>query len=390
MKILYIATQVEVINSSAAIRNSALIKGLGELGHDIHVETIDYPSQYISGFLAKNLPVASIHRTQLSVYRFNQTVKSGRVARSSYRLRRILKKIRDVVYFPDISVSWIECFDYTSLQKDYDLIISSSDSKVSHLLAEKICEILDVPWIQVWGDPWYNDFTNLKLNRLRAYRHERRLVSKADKVIYVSEATLHKQASIFSAYADKMQFVPRGFFISQESENRIRDNRIVISYTGNLFWGRNISALLEALRNHNAKSHHRFVLNVYGAQDEDVIENIKDYDFVNAFPPVDYEQILSVYESSNMLLFISNSSESTQIPGKFFDYSGTTKPILCLMDNDECEIADYLRLHDRCLVLNNDRDVIAENMDVIFARSSETYSIEPSFHPKEVARQILR
>lgn len=390
MKILYIATQVEVINSSAAIRNSALIKGLGELGHDIHVETIDYPSQYISGFLAKNLSVASIHRTQLSVYRFNQTVKSGRVARSSYRLRRILKKIRDVVYFPDISVSWIECFDYTSLQKDYDLIISSSDSKVSHLLAEKICEILDVPWIQVWGDPWYNDFTNLKLNRLRAYRHERRLVSKADKVIYVSEATLHKQASIFSAYADKMQFVPRGFFISQESENRIRDNRIVISYTGNLFWGRNISALLEALRNHNAKSQHRFVLNVYGAQDEEVIENIKDYDFVNAFPPVDYEQILSVYESSNMLLFISNLSESTQIPGKFFDYSGTTKPILCLMDNDECEIADYLRLHDRCLVLNNDRDVIAENMDVILARSSETYNIEPSFHPKEVARQIIR
>ena len=41
MKILYITTAYTLKNSSAAIRNNALVKGLIQIGHEVDVVTIN-------------------------------------------------------------------------------------------------------------------------------------------------------------------------------------------------------------------------------------------------------------------------------------------------------------------------------------------------------------
>ena len=157
MKILYIATQVEIINSSAAIRNCTLINGLNELGHEVHVHTVEYPPVYTSAYLKDNLNATKVVRTQLPIYRYNQSVESKGVLKSSTLLRELLKMVRSAVFFPDISITWLKFYDYSLLDSDYDLMISSSDSKVSHLLAEKVHKKLGIKWIQVGGDPWFDD-----------------------------------------------------------------------------------------------------------------------------------------------------------------------------------------------------------------------------------------
>lgn len=389
MKILFIATQVEMINSSAAIRNCTLINGLHELGHEVHVHTIEYPAVYTSTYLKDNLQAANVVRTQLPIYKFNQSVESQGILKRASLLREFLKKVRSFVFFPDMSITWLKSYDYSKLDSDYDLMISSSDSKVSHLLAEKVQKKLGIKWVQVWGDPWFDDFTMSKFTQLRAKRHESRLLSKADNVVYVSKATHSKQQSLFVKNAEKMNYVPRGFMKTVETENTIKDNQIRISYTGNLFWGRNVSSLIEALKKFNETSEVKFVLDIYGVKDEKFLEMSREYEFINIYAPVDYAQILQVYEKSNILLFISNSSTSTQIPGKFFDYSGTTRPMLCLMNDDECQIARYLKSFDRCLVIKNDEAVISENMSRMMEMASHTYEIPASFYPKEVATQII-
>lgn len=389
MKILFISTQVETLNSSASIRNSSLIKGLYALGHEVHVETIDYPTQYVSEYLRKNLCVERVGRTNLPIYRYNQSIKSKGLVKKNYFLRDILKKLRSVIYFPDISVSWLKFFDFGSVSHDYDLMISSSDSKVSHLIAEKIYKLLNIKWIQVWGDPWSDDFTLPKMLKRRAFKNERRLLSQADKIIYVSEATLEKQKHIFPKFSSKMQFVPRGFFAPVDTINEIREDRIHIAYTGNLFWGRNICNLVNAIREFNATSSKKCLLDIYGVQDEKFVEETQNDDFINTYSPVDYEQILKVYESSNVLLFISNSSVSTQIPGKFFDYSGTTRPILCLMDDTDTPIAGYLGSFDRCLIVRNEMHSIMDSMMTMTQMASRSYPIPEYFYPESVAKQIL-
>ena len=389
MKILFIASQVDLVNSSAAIRNCTLINGLAELGHEVHIRTIAYPDQFVSSYLASNVKAASIEKTSLPIYRYNQSVESKRILKNGSFLRELLKKIRSILYFPDISITWFKHFDYSKLDSDYDLLISSSDSKVSHLIAENVKKMLNIRWIQVWGDPWSNDSTATRFQQLRARRHEARLLTKADKVIYVSKATHVRQQELFAANRDKMFYVPRGFMTKVETENVIRENQISISYTGNLFWGRSVSELINALRKFNESSEIKFVLDIYGVKDERFIEATSNEEFVHIYPPVDYQQVFDVYGRSNILLFISNSSTSTQIPGKFFDYSGTTRPVLCLMSDDKCAIAEYLKTFDRCLVINNDEETILNNSGTLVEMASRIYEIPAEFIPKEVAAKVI-
>lgn len=52
MKILYITTSYEQKNSSAAIRNNALVNGFIDLGHDVIVLTPKWPCFSSPSFLS--------------------------------------------------------------------------------------------------------------------------------------------------------------------------------------------------------------------------------------------------------------------------------------------------------------------------------------------------
>lgn len=386
MKILFIASQVDLINSSAAIRNCALIKGLMDLGHEVFVETLEYPELSTSSYL-RNLLIAKVHRTKLPFLFYNNKV-ANKYSKHKGLIYTFLKKMRDIVLFPDIYKSWIKLFNYNALSTDYDLLISSSDSKVSHIVANNVNRKLSIKWIQVWGDPWYDDFTISFVNRKRAYFQERKLLKNSNVIVYVSNATKNRQQKLFVDFADKMYFVPRGFLMNCETSNKI-GNRIVISYTGNLFWGRNIQYLIDAIDRYNKTVEDLFILNIYGILDNRFMEKTSQYKFVNSFPPKDYEKILEVYKTTNILLFISNSSNSTQIPGKFFDYSGTNRPILCLMDDDNGDVSSYLKCFDRCVVVRNEYEEIFTVLEKLKSISSKEYVPPTEFYPKNVAASIL-
>lgn len=386
MKILFIASQVDLLNSSAAIRNSALIKGLKDLGHDVFVETLEYPESSTSNYL-KRIISAKVHRTELPILLYNKRV-ANKYSKNKGLIYSFLRYVRSLFFFPDIFKSWIQLFNYNDLSTDYDLLISSSDSKVSHIVANKVNKKLSIKWIQIWGDPWYDDFTMPFLNKGRAYIQEWKLLRNANRIIYVSNATKNKQSKLFARYADKMYFVPRGFLTNCETGNKV-GNKIIISYTGNLFWGRNIQHLIDAIDKYNRTLKDLFILNIYGILDNRFIEKASCYKFINSFPPKDYENILEVYNRTNILLFISNSSNSTQIPGKFYDYSGTNRPILCLMDDDSGEVADYLKKFDRCIVIKNSFEEIFHAFEKLINVASKEFSPPEEFYPQSVAASIL-
>lgn len=296
--------------------------------------------------------------------------------------------MRDIVLFPDVYKSWIRLFNYEALSTDYDLLISSSDSKVSHIVANKVNRKLSLKWIQVWGDPWYDDFTIPFINRKRAYLQEQKLLKNASVIIYVSNVTKNKQQRLFADFADKMHFVPRGFLTNCEAANKI-GNKIIISYTGNLFWGRNIQHLIDAIDRYNKTIEDLFILNIYGIIDNRFMEKTSHYKFIKSFPPKDYEKILEIYKTTNILVFISNPSNSTQIPGKFFDYSSTNRPILCLMDDDNGDVANYLKCFDRCIVIKNVSEEIFAVLEKLKFISSKEYALPTEFYPKNVAASIL-
>ena len=382
MKILYITNLFGIIGNSAAVRNSALINGLAGNGHIVDVLTIKYPNNRISSTL-RSCSYNAIFETELGVMDVVQGIANVRKNISDSLLRRIKKNIRELFFFPDIYVSWAEKINPNEFGH-YDLLISSSDYKSSHYVAKKIKQVSpSLRWIQIWGDPWSIDSMLSRLTKLRAKRHEKRLLSMADKVVYVSELTSKAIIDMYPYLADKIHYVPRSYFkeIIVSNENRKRFVYDIV-YAGGLSAERQFDEFLDCVRLYNETHLEHFNVHFYGNYLDRDLERMKKYSFVFSHSTVDYDAILDVYAKSDALLFISNGEKSTQIPGKFFDYLGTNLPIICLVKANS-DLIQFVSTFPKCLIFKNDFLNIAEKVQ------NGKFTVDTKFSPEMIAKEIL-
>ena len=90
------------------------------------------------------------------------------------------------------------------------MVLSLSTPATSHLLASKLLSsrhVIADHWIQVWEDPWYSDVVGFT-KKDEIFREEKRLLSKAERVCYVSPLTLENQKKLYPESAKKMFWVP--------------------------------------------------------------------------------------------------------------------------------------------------------------------------------------
>lgn len=115
---------------------------------------------------------------------------------------------------------------------------------------------------------------------------------------------------------------------------------------------------------------------------------MKQYPFVRLQGDADFSRMLSIYNSASLLLYLSNKSGSSQIPGKLYDYLGTTKPILCLVADEGDDTTRFLKQFKRCCVIGNSQSEIKNNWDKITYFLHTSYSIEQTFSPGAIAAEF--
>ena len=97
MKILYISNFYTIRNSSAAIRNNAMVKGLTELGHQVDVLTVRQSETSTS----PDLNFGHIIYTEL----FNLSLRSGVKKLVNNQVKTVLGEIYSqmmkILHFPD-------------------------------------------------------------------------------------------------------------------------------------------------------------------------------------------------------------------------------------------------------------------------------------------------
>ena len=182
MKILYVSTDFPPLNTSASIRNLSLVNGLVNYSN-IDVLTLEVPNFLKDITLEKYLSKSvKVYRDKLGkILSRYYKIKSKRVSscyinsnskNCSINLEKLLRTLVKEVYFvPDIYKEWINGLNYNFIiNKNYDLIISSSDAKTSHFIAMKIYsyykkKYLPVKWFQIWGDPWDEDISLSRYKR---------------------------------------------------------------------------------------------------------------------------------------------------------------------------------------------------------------------------------
>uniref|UniRef100_UPI000BDCF584 glycosyltransferase family 4 protein n=6 Tax=Vibrio vulnificus TaxID=672 RepID=UPI000BDCF584 len=247
MNILYISSFVYKKNSSAAIRNNKLIEGLVSLGCKVSVLTINYSDEWTDKALLENH-----RRLNISIFSSDILSASDITSNSSKQTikkflpKEVYKLMKNLVAFPDVDKDWLK--EIFNIEDKYELVISSSDTKTSHFVAEKIFNEhkLKSKWVQIWGDPWATDVNLDFFTRKCVSLSESRLLKKASKIFYVSELTSLEYKDKYPEISDKIHHVGRSFYkkIAVNKSNTQKDS-ITIFYPGALNDNRVITDLCE-------------------------------------------------------------------------------------------------------------------------------------------------
>lgn len=385
MKILYITTAYTLKNSSAAIRNNALVKGLIQIGHEVDVVTIKWPQDLHSDYLNDQCN-GKIHYVELNNLKLISNVKKSVLKSflSMKLIRRTKECIKRILFFPDECYQFIKAVDYTKFAQ-YDNLITSSDHKSSHYVGLNLKQKFpDIRWIQIWGDPWKADVNTPWMLRYKYGRGEKKLLSQADQIVYVSSVTRDDIANKYQSISYKLNYIPRGFY-DRVNCRGIINNPTIITYTGILSFGRNIENLLKAITNQTLN---KVEVHTYGPKSEYIEALAKQYPCLKNHDSVSQEELVAIYKHSSMLLYISNAKGSTQIPGKLYDYMGTTLPILCLVEDSTDATSDFLSNHDRCYLIENRFLEIKDQFAEIIEFSKKKFEIDETYSPEVIAKEI--
>lgn len=406
MNILLVSMVPFESNTSATIQNKGIVKGLVELGHVVDTMTLELTNNAISydesmndirgivrnsyyikinpqyaKFMAKKPANKSGQNgNHNSSNQFSNKIKKG--------IRSIIKKIYDNTSIFDAQRSNVNQVSKLKIKYDlYDIIISVSDPKSSHLIVEKILKNhskFKAKWIQYWGDPMFNDITRNKDWRDFLVRnHEKKILKKADKIVYASPLTLKAQKETYPDQAKKMNYASQVF---------LKDTLNKSAYTSNNtnttvgYFGAYNSKIRNIMPLYNAALNSDYNLSICGSSDLKLesTEKIKVYGMVS------YKEAKRMEEKSDIIVTICNSS-GTQIPGKIYYCSGYNKPIIVALDGEyKEELRAYLETFNRYILCENDSDSIIEAFEK--ARSEfkkRISSIDEKLTPKYMADKIL-
>ena len=182
--------------------------------------------------------------------------KSNDLDKKSFKIKAFSQKVARKIYhrvFPfDKTYFKVNKIELSNIRyKYYDVIISDSDPKTSHVACKTLISkgLKCGKWVEYWGDPLAADITVKTIYPKTFLKHiEQRLFDKADKIVYTSPFTLEDQKKAFTSFSDKMFYVPTGYL-----EHKIfelpKEGKAIVTYTGAYYSTvRNIIPLYEACK----------------------------------------------------------------------------------------------------------------------------------------------
>ncbi|MCG8540745.1 MAG: hypothetical protein MJA82_12520 [Clostridia bacterium] len=407
MKILFVSMFPIESNTSATIQNKGIIKGIINNGHivdiltvkpNINTQSYDDSMNDIHTLLGKTYYIEL--NSKYKLFMAKKDNKSKNILNENTGLLRLgLKCIKSFVkkLYYNIAIYDAQKFNVKQVSKlkidycKYDIIVSSSDPKSSHLIVERIYkenQNCRAKWIQYWGDPMFHDITRKKDWRDELVKYsEKKLISKADKVFYASPLTLQQQRETFVDLSFKMDYASQTYvdeITHKTKKNQTKSSQkevVVVGYFGAYRSGiRNIIPLYNAAKGGN------FNLTICGPSDI-LLQSTKN---VTVYGSVPYKKSLKMEEESDIIVCICNS-RGTQIPGKIYYCSSYKKPMIVVLDGEyQEELRNYFNSFDRYIVCENHEKSI--NSAIRKAKeklNNYQYNINERLTPEYMGRKIL-
>lgn len=362
-------------NSSATLQNIGIITGLCELGHCVDTLTT-YPLQgaklYDASVVDIKCIVNNVFYIPNSFYYTKLMAKktNPQDARNVVKILDIKRSVRNFIrsVFNFLAIFDAQKYNISGINKckinfyKYDIIISASDPKSSHLLARKIFHDnpkLKAKWIQYWGDPMYIDITRKKdWKDIIVKRCEANLLRNADKIVYPSPFTLAEQKKLYPSSASKMLFANQAT-LHQASYSDMQSNssNVNICYVG--AYNSNVRNIMP-LYNFFMTTPNTNLQLIIGGSSDIKLNNSKN---IRVIGQLTYEESTMIESSSDILVCVCNK-RGTQIPGKIYYLAGYNKPIIVIVDGEYSEqLKQYFAKYQRYIICNNNELSIKEALD---------------------------
>ncbi|WP_235712664.1 glycosyltransferase [Bacillus mycoides] len=389
MKILFIATQLPPFIGSANIRALNYINYLNRLGHDLDVITVDYPKDSIAydksseDVFDKEVRVHRVNPGLL--YNVSYTKKSSsdvsnnpESSKLSFK-RKIGSFVKRNILIPDAFLQWINpayrrAVSLIENNGMYDCIFSMHETPSSHIVAYKIKKKFpNLKWVGYWSDPWNGDSLRKGRSLFKAFleeKIERNIVSKVDKFFFTTNSTREMYIDKYKLDPNVTNIIYRGYddslYQDIEKEQKIpielKNSKINIVHTGTIYKElRDINPLcnaLEKLKNENynlfKKIHVLFIGQFTDIQDENRVKNLENVTIKSLMP---YKEALRYVVYADALLLYGNQN-STQVPGKVYEYLGSKATVLTILGDEKDELRDLMEQVNKGPIILNTEDCI--------------------------------
>lgn len=381
MKILYVVSRALEINTSASIRNHATIMGLIENGH--HITLLSATPDENHAAYDESLTVEQAEKKYVDLGGMQAVAKIGRKSKILTQLKPIVYRMLYGSEIYDNLKGIVNHIDEVDVSK-YDLVISSSDPKSSHLFVDKLFEKngKNIPWVQIWGDPFADDITRKNGGTKKVAQEEERLLSHADKVVYVSKLTCESQKKKYEKCAKKMVYIPIPYYKERRSNMEFpTDYRDVkLCYCGD--YGthiRNLQPLYAAAKEIGVR------MTICGMSDL----KLESTERITVLPRQGADTVRKNEQGADVLVHLSNLS-GTQIPGKIYQYVSTDKTILFLLDGEINVLRETFEKYNRFIFVENRKEEIVSVLQKI-CELRKAVSNEPvaEFSAKYIANMII-
>ncbi|QWU47767.1 glycosyltransferase [Bacillus sp. NP247] len=396
MKVLFIATQLPPFIGSGNVRALNYINYLSRLGNKIDVIAIQYPKDSIA--YDQNLENVfdedvRVHRIPPGLlYNFSYTKKSSSTVselnnNNKFKLKKKIGAfVKRNILIPDPFVQWINPAykKALSLIEDngmYDCIFSMHETPSSHVVAYKIKKRFpNIRWVGYWSDPWNGDSLRKGRSVFKTFieeKIEKNIISRVDKLLFTTNGTREMYVNKYKIYPENTEIVYRGYdenlYIDIEKEEKpleLKGDKINIVHTGTIYKElRDINPLcnaLEKLKNENydmfKKIHVIFIGQFTDAQDEIKLRKIENVTVKSLMP---YKEALKYVVYADVLLLYGNKN-STQVPGKVYEYLGSKAAVLTILGDKMDELKDTMDVVKKGPIILNEENYIYDAMKQIY------------------------
>lgn len=432
MRLLVIAYEFPPSPSPQSLRWAYLCRELAALGHEVHVLTIDLgpdnpglpqmpahvqvhrtwpgPLRGITAWSRKrniarvlaaraaagmkdDASAASNASTGTGASAPAETAqfeapKAGPLRTAKRVVWSTLLRIGEQVIFPDIRGEWY-WFGRKRLRQlldeyRFDAVISSHEPATTLQLG-LLAQARGIPLVADLGDPVLAGYTPARWRR-RSLRLERRICRKAAMVMVTADSAAallqqrHRQCA-------PIHVITQGFSATPpppiDADTLFDPQRLELLYTGSFYAFRRPEALLEAvLQTPDAR------LNVATVQAPAVLKRMAEQhpERIRLLGFLPHLVALQLQRQADVLVNIANA-DSSQVPGKLYEYAGACRPILHIsQDPAQDPSADWVLAHRRGWVRREDRQALAECIaDAAMARQAGRLGDDLDMTPESVA-----